>query len=425
VTATLSLQLPAGRGVGHRRRRVPAHPRREPSRCQAEKSRPRLKPAPTPVSPTRGLKNHCHAWVSRRGRLRPHRDAEVYVNGNPLNLDDPDGHRPECPEQGQGCAELYKQYAANQAEAEHTYDTQQAEEEASSNAAYQCGVSLNCSIAQFNSFTVGQRQTWLGSFTQNTASRYFNAGNWFNAIGGVLKFASNEGIITPGGWFSWVDASILYGIQGGAATDLGLPVPPTGVSGLSASSDSGPGKWASFFQKSEARTGPDALRSSWAQAEIDSTNFGVLRVAPSQGYANPLTNPVGFAAFAAANSGQVIAYAGSEVWRRTNEFIAEDDPILEGLSVALGGPSAAEGAASGYVNGFGQGLSNCGIFGAICAPFEALGGAASGGWNGLTEGRVQGFFDPRNSWGTYGGAECLYNNPSGAPACIAGLIASH
>jgi hypothetical protein len=108
VTATLSLQLPAGRRVGHRRRRVPAHPRREPSRCQAEKSRPRLKPAPTPVSPTRGLKNHCHAWVSRRGRLRPHRDAEVYVNGNPINLDDPTGHI----EQGVGSQAAPSMYGA-------------------------------------------------------------------------------------------------------------------------------------------------------------------------------------------------------------------------------------------------------------------------------------------------------------------------
>jgi hypothetical protein len=100
VTATLSHLLPAERRVGHRRRRVPAHPPRPPVRCdrlpEAENTRPRPKPAWTPFQPTHEASFPCHAWVSDRARLRSCRSAGLYVNGNPLNYNDPDGHHLQC-----------------------------------------------------------------------------------------------------------------------------------------------------------------------------------------------------------------------------------------------------------------------------------------------------------------------------------------
>jgi hypothetical protein len=110
VTTTPSLLLPAERRVGRRTRRVPPHPPRRPERCgrarDPEKSRPRPKPGPTPSGARWESKNRCPTRVSGRLRLRARPDTEVYVNGNPLNLSDPTGHRPMCGEDQ--CAMKYE-----------------------------------------------------------------------------------------------------------------------------------------------------------------------------------------------------------------------------------------------------------------------------------------------------------------------------
>ena len=100
TTLTMSLQLPPGRPVVHRHRRLPAHPPRPRVGCESaaepKKSRPRPKPAWRPISAPRCRENPHRHRVSGRLRLRPHRDTEVYVNGNPLNLNDPTGHSVSC-----------------------------------------------------------------------------------------------------------------------------------------------------------------------------------------------------------------------------------------------------------------------------------------------------------------------------------------
>ena len=130
VTTTPSLLLPAERRVGRRTRRVPPHPPRRPERCgrarDPEKSRPRPKPGPTPSGARWESKNRCPTRVSGRLRLRARPDTEVYVNGNPLNFDDPTGHHLECPG---GCTDAEQkqigQIESAQAEANTQYQAQQ------------------------------------------------------------------------------------------------------------------------------------------------------------------------------------------------------------------------------------------------------------------------------------------------------------
>jgi hypothetical protein len=103
--------------AGHRRRRVPSHPRLPPIRCarrrEPENTRPRLKSPIPPAGDRSRPRIRCHTRISGRRRLRPCRDAEFYVNGNPLNLDDPSGHRPACDTNEAGdCKAVYQAYAA-------------------------------------------------------------------------------------------------------------------------------------------------------------------------------------------------------------------------------------------------------------------------------------------------------------------------
>jgi hypothetical protein len=117
VTATPSLLLPDGRRIGHRSRRVPTHPPRPRERCgrgsQPENTRPRPKPAPGPFSLRPKPENPYHCTVSGRLRLRACPRAEFYVNGNPLNLNDPNGHRPAC-DGGSDCTAVYAAYEQGQ-----------------------------------------------------------------------------------------------------------------------------------------------------------------------------------------------------------------------------------------------------------------------------------------------------------------------
>lgn len=86
MTATISLELPAERRVGHRRR-VPAHPPRPRVRCHRnpENTRSRQKPAWRPLSAPSGTRIPCRVRVSARRRLRTWWDHEFYVNGTDYN----------------------------------------------------------------------------------------------------------------------------------------------------------------------------------------------------------------------------------------------------------------------------------------------------------------------------------------------------
>jgi hypothetical protein len=103
VTATAIPEPPVGvtrHRITHRPRRVPAHPPRQTVRCartvEPENTRPRLQPPLPPVGDRRRPRNPYRCRVSGRLRVGPRPRAEFYVNGNPLNLDDPNGHRPIC-----------------------------------------------------------------------------------------------------------------------------------------------------------------------------------------------------------------------------------------------------------------------------------------------------------------------------------------
>lgn len=134
MTATPSLELPAERRVGHRRRRVPAHPPHPAIRCGAGNTRPRLRLPPTPLGDRWRPRNLCRVRVSGSAHVGPCPRAEFYVNGNPLNFDDPNGHHLVCD---------------NPCTASDRADIQAAEAEtARSNTAYQAELAQERQVAQ-------------------------------------------------------------------------------------------------------------------------------------------------------------------------------------------------------------------------------------------------------------------------------------
>lgn len=172
----------------------------------------------------------------------------TYVNGDPINLTDPSGHR--------ACDD------ARHCEAPRS--------PRGPSAVQRCTAALRCTIRQFDSMSIGQRATWLDTFRSDFARQY-NAEDWFNNIDGVLRFFREEGLGKSGTWVSYVDAAILQGIQHGMAEAEGLRTNGTNPGGPA---------WADFFRAAKrAGSRPSAreaadLRSRWGEAEQNSTDRG-------------------------------------------------------------------------------------------------------------------------------------------------------
>jgi hypothetical protein len=89
---------------------------------------------------------------------------------------------------------------------------------------------------------------------------------WFNNVKGVLHVASDNDLMKPGSWESWVDESILGGITEGLAADRGIGTAKT----------SGGKAWMSFFNDRHTVGATDRQsKTLWAVAEQTATDAGI------------------------------------------------------------------------------------------------------------------------------------------------------
>jgi RHS repeat-associated protein len=129
-----------------------------------------------------------------------------------------------------------------------------------------CITTLNCTVQDFDSMTVAQRQQWAKQF-QDTYGARGNFKGWFTNIDSVLQFAKEHSLIEPGkNWFSDVDAGILQGIQDGYAESIRT---------RTSSENPGAAKWAAFFEyRLQPGARDDVSRHLWGPAEQASTDYG-------------------------------------------------------------------------------------------------------------------------------------------------------
>jgi RHS repeat-associated protein len=174
-------------------------------------------------------------------------------------------------------------------------------------------VKLNCTIDDINAMTVVQRKEMVKVWLNVYASKY-NAQDSFENIMGVLDFMIDDDIAKPGSWSSWVDSTILHGVQNGLAISEGVPV---------ASSNPGGEKWATYFAFTKENPGVDdsERRRKWSEAEQASTEYGY-------GYSASKGVPIGTA--------QELAFAGAaEVYRLALRHQDTVDGIAFGVGWAL------------------------------------------------------------------------------------------
>jgi RHS repeat-associated protein len=126
---------------------------------------------------------------------------------------------------------------------------------------------LNCSIDEIEALSIAERTELVEEWLTLHAAE-FNAQDHLAPVQGVLQFMLEVGIGDGGSWSSWVDATILHGIQDGLAI----------ASGLSGTSSNPAAQlWADFFDyKLTPRTGykEHEARRLWGIAEEAATRHG-------------------------------------------------------------------------------------------------------------------------------------------------------
>lgn len=151
------------------------------------------------------------------------------------------------------------------------------------------------SLSQFQRLPERQRIQWLDQFTA-----YYDLEDWFSGIRGVLMAGVATGFLDRGSWSSWVDASILHGIQEGMRTYRGA---------IRESSNPGAIKWAQFFDAfygGGSSAGRDVrLKGLWASSETASTEYG-RSVAAQQGLHS--------------TSGEKAVNDWANIWRSTVQY---------------------------------------------------------------------------------------------------------
>lgn len=84
-----------------------------------------------------------------------------------------------------------------------------------------CRNDLSCTFAEIEAMSMSTRLDYIRTM-QSDFFRPLNAGNQFRAIEGVITFFIQNDLGKPNSWASYVDASIVEGIQNGGANALGL-----------------------------------------------------------------------------------------------------------------------------------------------------------------------------------------------------------
>lgn len=134
-------------------------------------------------------------------------------------------------------------------------------------------------VSEFEALTPDQRIAWLSWFTEKYSGQYAIK-DWFNSITGVIQFARDHRRITPGSWFSWVDAGILTAVQQGMALQQGK---------IWSSPNLGAVHWQRFFAASKFGSGAslDQRKVDWANAEQKGTDAGVQYASQHGDVPNP------------------------------------------------------------------------------------------------------------------------------------------
>src|SRR5258708_4709380 len=191
-----------------------------------------------------------------------------YVNGDPVNLVDPNGHKfcrvgnpsDECDAYrgGDGGSTgaspgLTRKYAGA----------------SGGELVKDCYLNLDCQVGDFEAMTIGQRRVWIAFFQAKYGRNNdlpFNG--WFNNVLGTLHAFQDRGVITPGSWTSISDAATLEGIQTGFHAFS---------SGADTGSNPGAAKWRAFFERfSKDPDNTKALEHLWGQAEKASIHYGAV-----------------------------------------------------------------------------------------------------------------------------------------------------
>jgi RHS repeat-associated protein/uncharacterized repeat protein (TIGR01451 family) len=190
------------------------------------------------------------------------RNTYGYVNGDPVNLIDPDGHW------ALPIGNWMRGIVTAARGALQQINMQQHTKRIGA-----CTANLDCSIADFDSMSISERQQWLATF-ENTWAPKYQAQGWFNAVGGILHFFKDKALVNSGNWWSVVDSGILQGMQDGMALAEGKNDPnPQNAGGQ---------RWLAFFrQRLTARAGDlkavELSKRLWGTAEQTSTNYGLTQ----------------------------------------------------------------------------------------------------------------------------------------------------
>jgi RHS repeat-associated protein len=145
---------------------------------------------------------------------------------------------------------------------------------------------LDCSIEEIESLTVAQRQQMLAGWVERHLEG-FGVGDQYNNVFGVLQFLKDEGLGEDGSWSSWVDSTILHGIQGGIAVARGTG---DGMGNPAAE------RWARYLRavsRGEESPLSNEARRLWSVAEETATLHGYA-VARQRG-AGPTGRELSFA----------------------------------------------------------------------------------------------------------------------------------
>jgi hypothetical protein len=132
----------------------------------------------------------------------------------------------------------------------------------------ECAASLDCTAAEIDRMSVGERLEFLRLVQSGPAAALGAADRWRN-IEGVLAFFLDHGLGTPGTWVSHVDAAILEGVERGVALALGRSTDGFG--------NPGSARWADYLTR--LHRGELTVRNvhdrAWSEAEQASTEHGV------------------------------------------------------------------------------------------------------------------------------------------------------
>lgn len=271
---------------------------------------------------------------------------------------------------------------------------------------------LNASPADLNLLTIAQREAFVSGFEAKWGPQFFST-KMFTNIEGVLHFFGDQGQGKPGDWVSWVDATILFGFERGAADALpNLPTNP----GLDSQDPTGVANWTKYFQYMKA-AGPGGHISQateyqlWANGEEPSTHTGYA-IAAAHGQTESVPDYM-FANLGAEGYRQIMLHFGAiskfpVLGPMIGALVNPQNygPTYYGGNVVYGAGQVIEGSgnlAAGYAtnnpvqewNGLkeaGTGIKNVVVYGT-----EGAGDLAKTAFNGAVhEGKK--LFDDATSW---------------------------